>query len=252
MSTSAFKDHFSGHAARYAAARPHYPAVLFEWLAAQAPARRLAWDAGCGNGQAACALAEHFEHVVASDPSQAQIAAALPHPRVDYRVEPAETPSLEPASVDLVTVAQALHWFDLARFHAAVGRVLRPRGVIAVWSYGLTHVDAAVDAVFMQLYDDVLGRYWPPERVHVEQGYRRLPFPYAPIEVPEFVVEHDWTLAQYVDYLRSWSATQRYLQAEGNDPVALLEAAFARAWGASDATRRVRWPLAMRVGRAAD
>jgi SAM-dependent methyltransferase len=248
MATSAFKDHFSGHAESYAAARPSYPPALFEWLAAQAPQQMLAWDVGCGSGQAACALAAHFGHVVASDPSAAQIAAAAPHPRVEYRIEPAEVPSLEPASVDLIVVAQALHWFDQARFHAAAARVLRPRGVFAAWSYGLTQVDAAVDAVFMHLYDEVLGPYWPAERSDVENGYRDLPFPYTPIEAPNFVVEHEWPLRKYLDYLRSWSATQRYMTSQGSDPVSAIEERFAAAWGEPHTPRRVIWPLALRVG----
>lgn len=244
-----FHDHFSGHAAGYAQARPTYPPALFEWLAQQAPARACAWDAGCGNGQAALALAAHFDRVIATEPSAEQIAQAVVHPRVEYRVEAAETPSLEARSVDLVTVAQAMHWFDLERFHAAVQRVLKPAGVIAVWTYGLSHVDADVDAVFRRLYDDVLGPYWPHERRHVENGYAELAFPYAPIAAPAFEMRCDWTLEQYLAYLRTWSATQRYLRARGEDPVSQLAPDFARAWGEPQCARAVHWPLGLRVGR---
>jgi len=244
-----FKDHFSPHADRYAQARPTYPAALFDWLASQCDHHALAWDAGCGNGQAACDLAARFARVVATDPSAAQIAAAAPHAGVEYRVEPAEQPSLDDASVDLVTVAQAMHWFEPGAFHSAVHRVLRPGGVIAAWSYGLCHVDAAVDAVFMRLYDDVLGPFWPPERVHVESGYRNLPFPYEPLHAPAFVLLQSWTLPQYLDYLRSWSASQRYQRANGEDSISLMAEAFAAAWGEPTTPRDVRWPLAMRAGR---
>src|SRR5687767_1259250 len=170
-----FKDHFSGHAGTYAAARPRYPAALFDWLAAQCARHGLAWDAGCGNGQATVALAAHFVRVVGTDPSAAQVAQAEARDNVEYRVEPAEAPSLDDASVDLVTVAQALHWFDLERFHAAVRRVLRPGGLVAAWTYGLSNVDARVDAHFMRLYETILGPYWPAERSHVENGYAHLP-----------------------------------------------------------------------------
>src|SRR5690606_31583471 len=129
-----FHDHFSGHAAGYAQARPTYPEALFDWLAAQCAQRELAWDAGCGNGQAAIALARHFARVIATEPSAEQVAQAPAHPRVEYRVEPAESPSLADASADLVTVAQAMHWFDLDRFHVGVRRVLRPGGLVAVWT----------------------------------------------------------------------------------------------------------------------
>ena len=243
-----FSDHFSGHAAAYAQARPTYPPALFAWLTAQVPRRALAWDAGCGNGQAAVALATHFERVVATDPSATQIASAAVHPAIDYRVEPAETPSLIDASVDLVTVAQALHWFDQDRFHASVRRVLRDDGAIAVWSYGLTMVDAAVDAVFMQLYEDVLGPYWPDERRHVESGYRTLPFPYREIEAPAFEMTLPWPLARYLDYLRTWSAAQRYTKETGRDAVAELTPEFEKAWGEAEAVREVRWPLSIRMG----
>jgi SAM-dependent methyltransferase len=244
-----FQDHFSGHAADYALARPTYPDVLFDWLAAQCARRDLAWDAGCGNGQAALALASRFARIVATDPSAEQIAQALPDARIEYRVEPAEMPTLDGASVDLVTVAQAMHWFDPDHFHAAVRRVLRPQGVIAVWTYGLSNVDAAVDAAFRRLYDDVLGPYWPAERRHVENGYAELAFPYAKIEAPPFAMRTRWTLAQYLAYLRTWSATQRFLRANGTDPVALVAADFAVAWGDPALAREVSWPLGLRVGR---
>ncbi len=245
-----FKDHFSGHAGTYAAARPHYPAALFEWLAGQCARRELAWDAGCGNGQAAVALAAHFRRVVATDPSAAQIAQAIAHPNIDYRVEPAEQPQLDDHSVDLLTVAQALHWFDLDRFYAAAMRVLHPQGVIAVWTYGLSNVDANVDREFMRLYDDILGPYWPAERRHVENGYADLPFPFRKIEAPGFAMECNWTLPQYLAYLRSWSASQRCLREKGEDAVALAMPAFEAAWGNPLDTRRVRWPLGLRVGSA--
>lgn len=245
-----FKDHFSGHAGSYAAARPRYPAALHDWLAAQCARRELAWDAGCGNGQATVALAPHFGRVIGTDPSAPQIAQAELAPNVEYRVEPAEAPSLEEASADLVTVAQALHWFDLERFFPAVRRVLRPDGVFAAWTYGLSNVDAAVDRVFLRLYEDILGPYWPAERRHVESGYATLAFPFERIEAPAFEMRCDWTLAQYLAYLRSWSATQRYVREKGEDPVATIADEFARAWGDAPRVRAVRWPLGLRAGHA--
>ncbi len=244
-----FHDHFSGHATGYAQARPTYPAELYTWLATTCAQSDLAWDAGCGNGQAALHLTPWFAHVIATDPSAAQIAQAPPHPQIDFRVEPAEEPTLAAGSVDLVTVAQALHWFDLERFYASVTRTSRPGGVIAVWTYGLSNVDAAVDHAFMSLYDDVLGPYWPAERRHVENGYAELPFPFRAIEAPAFAMECRWTLPQYLAYLGTWSATQRYVRARGEDPVAMLADKFARAWGDPRQPRLVRWPLGLRVGR---
>ena len=244
-----FKDHFSGHAAVYREARPHYPDALFDWLAAAAPGRALAWDAGCGNGQASRALAARFAQVHASDPSAQQIANADARANIDYRVEPAEQCALPDASADLVTVAQALHWFDHPRFYAEVRRVLKPGGLIAAWSYADCRVDAAVDAVKHRLYVDLTGPYWLPERDHVESGYRTLPFPFEEFAPPRFELCMHWTLAQFLAYLRSWSASQRYLKATGVDPVALVEADLRAAWGDAAAPRAVRWDFHLRCGR---
>jgi SAM-dependent methyltransferase len=243
-----FKDHFSGHAIVYAAARPTYPPELFDWLAVQCPQRRLAWDAGCGNGQASVALAAHFDEVFASDPSATQIEAASAHPKVRYSVEPAEQCSLPDACADLVTVAQALHWFDTERFYAEVRRVLVPGGLLAVWTYELSNVSPEVDAVFMRLYH-ALDAYWPPERRHVEARYSTLPFPFEPIAAPVFELRCDWTLAQYFAYLRSWSATQRCQLATGRDAVAEIVPDMRAAWGDPEQTRTVRWPMTVIAGR---
>jgi SAM-dependent methyltransferase len=244
-----FADHFSDHARDYASARPHYPATLFAWLADQCAQRGLAWDAGCGNGQASVALAEHFAHVHASDPSAAQIAQGTAHPRVHYAVEPAEATSLPAQSVDLISVAQAFHWFDHPRFFAEVRRVARPGAVVAVYSYERTRVTPAVDAWFAHVYVDVLGHYWPPERRHVESGYRSLPFPFNELPSPPvFELHCDWRLPQYLAYLRSWSACQKYLTQHGHDPLAALEPALHDAWGDPAMVRAVHWPLNLRVG----
>jgi len=245
-----FADHFSAHASAYADARPSYPDALFDWLATLCEERRCAWDAGCGNGQATLALAAHFEQVIGSDPSSAQIAAAPAHPRIRYRVEPAEAPTLADQSVDLVLVAQALHWFDQTRFHASVQRVLRPGGVFAAASYGLCEVSAMVDPIFNELYR-ALDPYWPAERRHVETGYRELPFPYVPISAPEVAMTQSWTLPQYLAYLQTWSASQRCLKETGVDPVRARAAQFVSAWGEPEIRRDVRWPLTLRVGRHA-
>ncbi|MBS0584471.1 MAG: class I SAM-dependent methyltransferase [Proteobacteria bacterium] len=245
-----FKDHFSGHADLYREARPTYPDALFDWLAGQAPDRALAWDCGCGNGQASVALARRFERVVASDPSANQIADAAPRANIDYRVEPAEHSSLAAASASLVTVAQALHWFDFAAFYAEVKRVLRPGGVVAAWSYAACNVDPAVDGVIEHLYGDALtGPYWPPERAHIDAGYRTIPFPFAAVAAPEFAMVARWNVAQLLAYLRSWSATQRYIAANGIDPVRLVEADLRTAWGDAARVRDVQWRFHLRVGR---
>lgn len=245
--TPSFKDHFSGHASAYAAARPDYPDELFAWLAGKAPACNCAWDCATGNGQAAQALARYFERVIATDASAEQIAHAAPCPRVEYRVVPAEAPGLEPSSVDLITVAQAVHWFDRPRFYAAAIQALRRGGLIAVWSYGLFTINPALDAVIDSFYDDLIGPYWPPERKLIDAHYATLDFPFAEITSPEFVMHQTWTPAQVLAYLRTWSAVQRYQRANQHDPVVTIESEFVRLWG--DAPQReVHWPLYLRTG----
>jgi SAM-dependent methyltransferase len=244
-----FRDHFSSHAASYRDSRPLYPPALFEWLAASCLHHDLAWDAGCGNGQASVALARHFENVFATDPSAEQIANASPQPRVRYACQPAETCSLPDACADLVTVAQAMHWFDMPRFQAEARRVLKPGGLIAAWTYAESRVDAGVDAVFDQLHNVLLDDYWPAGREHVISQYRDLPFDFETIATPAFEMRCEWTLPQYFAYLRSWSASQRHLRETGRDAVAGIAEAMQLAWDDPDQIRSVTWPLTLKAGR---
>lgn len=247
-----FKDHFSTHAALYAQARPTYPPELFAYLAPLLTRRDLAWDAGTGNGQAAVMLAEHFDRVIATDASAEQISHAVARSRVEYRVAAAEAADLEPASVDLITVAQALHWFDVDAFYANVRRILAPDGLLAVWCYSLPHVDDAVDAVMMHLYRDITRPYWPKDRDHIETRYENLPFPFDEIKpTSTFACRMTWTLANYVNYLTSWSGTQRYIKVHNRDPIDLVRTDLAAAWGNAEMPRMVASPIHMRIGRMA-
>jgi SAM-dependent methyltransferase len=243
-----FKDHFSRQAEEYGRYRPRYPAELVAHVAAVAPGHALALDVATGNGQAALDLAAHFELVVASDASAAQLARAAAHPRVRYLRHAAERLPLAAGVADALVVAQAAHWFDFPRFYAEARRVLRPGGVVALWTYEKFRVDPEVDREVDRLYGEVIGRYWPPERRYVEQGYRTLPFPLAELPSPRFELATDWTLAQVVGYLGTWSAVDRYRAAEGRDPVPAVAAALAPLWPAGG-VRRVIWPIHLRLGR---
>jgi SAM-dependent methyltransferase len=171
------------------------------------------------------------------------------HPRVDYRVVPAEASGLPTASVDLVTVAQALHWMDREGFYAEAARVLVPGGVLAVWSYGSPQLEsAALQRELSSFYSDVVGPHWPENRRYVEEGYRTLAFPYPEVEAPVFAMQQRWTRSRLIGYIGTWSATQRFRDVVGRDPLPDLDRELARHWGAGP-TRRVRWPIVVRVGR---
>ncbi len=247
--TMAFQDHYSARASRYARARPTYPATLFEHLAALCPGRDLAWDCGTGNGQAAVGLAAHFRTVVATDPSTAQLAAAVPHPRVRYREASEAVSDLAPASVDLATAAQAAHWFDLDAFYAEVRRVLRPGGVVAVWCYGLCRVAPAINQLLDHFSFETVGRFWPEDRRYVDSAYRTLPFPFPALPFPEAAMEQSWTLADLGAFLETWSAVMRFTSARGIDPVPVFLESLALLWGPPEQPRLVRWPISGHIGR---
>ncbi len=248
MEHRSFKDHFSGHAEQYGRYRPLYPDSLFRYLASVAPARGSAWDCATGTGQAAKALAGYFDRVIATDASERQIENAARDPKIDYRVEPSENTSIEDGVIDLITVAQALHWFDAGMFYREAVRVLKPKGIIAVWSYNLLRVSPELDAVIDELYLNRVGEYWPPERRLIENAYRGIDFPFEEIRPPKVNMFANWSFTQLIGYLGTWSAVQRYKQARDRDPVALLAERLAKAWGHPDTERKVNWPLALRVG----
>lgn len=243
----AFKDHFSGHAGSYARYRPDYPSELFEYLATLTPRHEVALDCATGSGQAAVGLAKHFNCVVATDGSVAQLRNAQAHPHVAYLANLAEQPALRDGSVDLAAAAQAAHWFNHARFHPEMRRVLRADGALALWTYGLAFVAPPIDAVVRYFYDEVVGPHWPPERRHVENGYRDLPFPWRELTAPPFELRLDWDLDDFVGYVGTWSAVQRYTKVSGADPLPVLRAEIARLWGSGH--RTVVWPLHLKIGR---
>jgi ubiquinone/menaquinone biosynthesis C-methylase UbiE len=245
-----FNDHFATVAQHYADSRPSYPAALFDWLAAQCDERTLAWDCAAGSGQASLGLARHFTQVIASDASAAQIAQAAAHPRIDYRVASAENSGLANHCADLVTVAQALHWFDLDGFYTEARCVLKPGGMLAAWCYGVLQVEGEeVDAQVQRFYHEEVGPYWPPERRHVETGYRELAFPFTPVAAPAFAMRLDWNLEQLLGYFRSWSATAACIKAHGSDPVVAIERHLRACWGDPVRPRSIRWPLTLLAGR---
>lgn len=240
---------FSGVARSYAESRPGYPPELFTWLASLVTDRDVAWDAATGNGQAAIGLASHFRHVIATDVSEQQIAHARRHPRVDYRVGPAERSGLPDRSVDLVVAASALHWFDLPAFYAEVARVTRRDGVVAAWTYHVGHVEPPLESALWAFYRDVVAPYFAAGAKLVDDRYETVRLPGEAIVAPPFAVSVRWTLSQTLAFIRTWSGVAAYTRATGSDPVMELSPRLEKIWGSGDAVQTLRWPLYVRVSR---
>lgn len=248
--TPTFSDHFSTVAARYADFRPHYPAALFDYLARLVPKDSSVWDCACGNGQATSDLAARFLKVFATDGSREQIASATPHANVEYRVAVAEQSGLPNHSVQLLTIAQALHWFDLPRFYSEARRVVAPGGIIAAWAYGIDEVEGdAVNQIVQDFYFNIVGPYWPPERKIVEDGYRSISFPFDQIAPPAFHMQTLWNLQQLLGYFSTWSATNRFIKSTGQNPLPPLAKVLEKVWTDPASPKIVTWPLSLRIGR---
>lgn len=252
LSHSDLKNLFSKQSSVYAKYRPTYPDSFFEYLASLTHSHDLAWDCATGNGQAAIKLGEFYHHVIATDLNENQLAHATPHPHVDYRVMPAEKTELADASVDIITVAQAFHWFNQEEFMKEAKRVLKPGGVIALWCYGLAQITPAVDKVLYHFYADLLDGYWEKERRFVDDNYQTIHFPFEELKPPAFETHTEWTLEHVLGYLGTWSAFQTYLKANPNTPNPLettYKEQFTRAWPVGKKELPVKWDLGMRIGR---
>jgi len=242
------KDNFSIQSEDYARYRPGYPQTLLDFILDRVKERHCAWDCGTGNGQFAAMLAPHFDRVIATDISEAQLSRAPQLPNVQYLKAAAEEHLFDDARFDLVTVAQAIHWFDFDAFYTQVHRLLKPGGIIAVIGYDLVQIDPATDAVVSRLYHTVLKGFWDPERSYIDAHYTTVPFPFAELEAPAFEITCLWTRDEFMGYLHTWSAVQHFRKKQGSDPVALVESDLQLSWGNAD-RKKVRFPILLRLGK---
>jgi ubiquinone/menaquinone biosynthesis C-methylase UbiE len=244
-----FRDLFSDQSTDYARYRPHYPRSLFQHLSESCAGHDLVWDCATGNGQAAIALAPFFQKVIATDASENQLSLAEANPKVEYRKASAENSGLESHSTDLITVAQAFHWFDQPRFFHEVSRVSKSGGLLAVWCYELCQIGVEIDSVVMELYKDMLGSYWDEGRRLVEEGYRSVKFPFQEITAPKATMSLSWYLPDLVGYLGTWSALMKFRKEKGEDPRHVIIPKLQRAWGDLSQAKSVTWPLPVRLFR---
>lgn len=244
-----FSDISTEQAGTYYRYRPSYPGELFEYLSRLVKNHRLAWDCGTGNGQSARGLAQFFENVIATDPSREQIRKAVPHPKIQYRVEKSEASSLKDNSVDLITVAQAVHWFDFNKFYAEARRVLKKDGIIAVWAYSLPIISAKIDTLIRHYHDEILDGFWQKENRYVTDAYRTIPFPFEEIKTPGFTIQKEISKAELLGFLSSWSATSGFLKEKKTDPIQKIEEDLHRFWGNPEDKKTVYWNIYLKVGR---
>lgn len=240
------KDHFSQQAAAYAQFRPHYPDAMVDYVVAFARHKGSALDVATGNGQVAEKLARHFDTVYATDISEKQLANAVQKPNIIYRREAAENTGFGNCQFDLVTVAQAIHWFHFEAFYKEIFRILKPDGVFAVLGYGLFSTNADSDRILMDYYHNIVGPYWDAERRYIDENYETIPFPFDEIKTEKFRNDFTWTFEQLVGYLETWSATQHYKEANAKNPVDLIRADLKKSWENNDKT--VTFPLLLRIG----
>ena len=241
-------NHFSEKSENYRQFRPIYPQALYQYLISLIKKHDLAWDCGTGNGQAAFELANYFAKVIATDISEAQLAAATPNEKIEYIKCPCDRTPIASHSTDLITVAQALHWFPLNEFYDEVKRVAKPGSYIAAWSYSLGKINPAADKIIRELYDGILGdAYWPTERRYIDQEYQTILFPFEKLVTPEFFMEKELNTKELIGYLNTWSAVKEYEKVNGKNPVELIQDSLSQQLG--DQTFIMKWSIHLLVGK---
>jgi ubiquinone/menaquinone biosynthesis C-methylase UbiE len=242
------KDNFSKQSDLYSRFRPGYPKKLFDFLLPLVPDKKSAWDCGTGNGQVAVKLSNYFNEVYATDLSSAQIDNAVKKKNIYYSVENAEETLLPDNKFDLVTTAQAIHWFDFKKFYSQVNRTLKHGGVLAVIGYDVFKINNEINFLINDFYKETTGPYWDKERKFIDEHYKTIPFPFKEIETPGFYMSYHWEIEQVIGYLNTWSAVQHYIRKNNENPVEKFSIQLSKVWG-SVLKRKVSFPVFMRTGR---
>ena len=241
------KDLFSSQSKTYATFRPTYPQELYAFIFQHLKAKKGAWDCATGNGQVAKYLSGHFEEVYATDISQQQLDHAAKEKNISYSKAPAESTSFHDNQFDLITVAQALHWFDRDKFYREAQRVGKPGSLLAVWGYAMLDIEPDIDKLILEFYNGTVGPYWDDARRLVEQEYRSISFPFEEIQSPRFSITVQWTLDQLSGYFSSWSSTQKYIKETGADPVPGFIETLRQHWDTP--VKVVSFPVFVKLGR---
>jgi SAM-dependent methyltransferase len=242
------KDNFSARSDKYARFRPAYPPELYKFLLSLVNTRETAWDCGTGNGQIARELSKYFQTVYATDISESQIKNAYLAPNISYIVQAVENVAFPPQSFDLITVGQAIHWFNFDNFYKVVKRTLKTDGIFAAAGYGLFRTGDETDKTIDDFYNNITGPYWDKERHYVDESYKTIPFPFNEIEAPSFSVPYQWNFEHLIGYLETWSAVQHYIKATGKDPVELFRSELRKTWPLNT-TKTVTFNIFIRAGR---
>jgi ubiquinone/menaquinone biosynthesis C-methylase UbiE len=241
------KDNFSTQANEYSKYRPYYPEDMIRYVVSFVENKQYALDVATGNGQVAVELARYFKQVYGTDISEKQLEKALQKDNIVYKKETAEHTSFGESQFDLITVAQAIHWFDFDAFYKEVYRILKPDGVFAVLGYGLFSTTGEAEKLLKHFYYDITGPYWDAERSYLDKNYTTIPFPFDEIETKQFTNEFTWTFEQLTGYLETWSAVQHYIKKNGTNPVDLIRDELKEYWKKGD--RKVAFPLLLRIGK---
>jgi ubiquinone/menaquinone biosynthesis C-methylase UbiE len=240
------KDFFSGHSKLYATFGPTYPIALYDFIFKHVKNYDTAWDCGTGNGQVARYLAASFKQVYATDISQQQLENAVQADNILYSVSGAGQTNFKNNQFDLITVGQALHWFDIEKFYSEVGRVVRPDGLLAVWGYTVCTINPEIDTHVLDYYFNIVGPYWDSARKIVEEEYKNIPFPFEEITSPKFFIEVDWSIDEFAGYLTTWSATQKFIKEKGFNPVPYVMNKIEPLWKDK---MNVKFPVFLKLGR---